>query len=219
VPGTGIHSHIARQIYYIPANKEHSEMAWVGIKRRDGTYLEFINPAYQPAVTKEKIRKGSRLMDCIDCHNRAAHDFVPFEQLLDMAITRKDIPQSLPYIKREAMQAVGEVTGRTSDKEYQQALRQIRAIPDFYRKQYPDLFKEENIVIKRAVDRLNRVYTATVFPHMNVGPNTYPNWRTHTGCFRCHGTLVPKGKGQPISQDCNLCHSMPVEGSQLSLNQ
>ena len=54
------------------------------------------------------------------------------------------------------------------------------------------------------------IYDGAVFPEMRVGPDTYPNWRTHEGCFRCHGVLVSKKDGHVISQDCNLCHTLPA---------
>jgi hypothetical protein len=217
VPGVGTHSHMTKEIYYLPANREHSVIAWVGIKRGD-SYIEFSNPAIKSQPDRKRIKKNSRLMDCIDCHNRPAHDFIPFERLLDAAITRQQIPQDLPYIKRESMNAVGEI-GKDDFTQagYNKTVDRIGRIEDYYRTSYPGIYGKQQAKVRSVVSEVKRVYKATVFPLMNVGPETYPNWRTHTGCFRCHGTIVPKGGVEPVSQDCNLCHSMPVEGGMPSV--
>ena len=47
-----------------------------------------------------------RLMDCIDCHNRPTHVYRMPARALDDAITAGQLPNDLPYLKREALKAI-----------------------------------------------------------------------------------------------------------------
>jgi len=205
--GSGIHSHIVSKIHYLPANEKRTEIARVYVQRPDGTREEYVNPAY------EKIAVGSeekqRFMDCIDCHNRPAHHFDTYEKLLDNALTQGDISRSIPFIKRELMEAAGDPEKLPSVEEQKAALKRIAAIPDRYRETMPDAYQAREREVRIAAKIASMIYRSTYFPHMRVGPGTYPDWRTHEGCFRCHGVLVSKKDQQPISQDCNLCHTLP----------
>ena len=47
---------------------------------------------------------------------------------------------------------------------------------------------------------------------MRVTWGTYPNHIGHVdspGCFRCHDESHTTTDGKVISQDCELCHSIP----------
>jgi hypothetical protein len=207
--GSGIHSHIVNQVWYLPANAKRSEMAWVYLRRLDGTTAEFINPMYQKMVTPERLREQKRFMDCIDCHNRPAHEFDPFEQLFDSAITQGLVDRKIPFIKKEVMDAVGSVEQPPTTREYQETLRRIAAIEGTYRRNMPDVYSKLRTEIRGAVNEAAVIYRGTVFPHMRVGPNTYPNWRSHAGCFRCHGVIVNRRTQETLSSDCTLCHTLP----------
>ncbi|MCL5104093.1 MAG: NapC/NirT family cytochrome c [Armatimonadetes bacterium] len=215
VQGSGIHSHIINKIHYLPAVAKRTEIAWLRIERPDGTKQEFVNPTYKDDL--KKIRRGEavRLMDCIDCHNRAAHDFEPFEWLLDDSITRRRVDASLPFIKRRAMLAVGPMDRLPTVREQARVVSRIRRITSYYEDEYPDIYKVKADSVRRSVRAIERDYLGSAFPHMRVwpgsdiAPGTYPNWRTHEGCFRCHGAMVavnPKAGNQEISADCNFCH-------------
>lgn len=210
VPGSGIHSHIVGRIDYLPAVGDFKEIAWVRIKRADGSSQEFVNPAYKDKLSKLRANEHERRMDCIDCHNRAAHDFEPFEKLVDDAITRGKVDISLPFIKREAMNAVGELEKAPTEKQQARTVKRVMDIERFYARSYPELYKTQQEQVERSVKAIRDAYLGAAFPLMKVCASTYPNWRTHDGCFRCHGVLEsasPKGRDPGISGDCNLCHS------------
>jgi len=224
VPGSGIHSHIVSRIYYLPAVPNLSEIAWVSVRRPDGSAQEFVNPDYKDKLGSIRKRQQVRFMDCIDCHNRAAHDFEPFEVLLDDAITRQRVDPTLPFIKKLAMEAVGEIRGVPTEAEKRGTINRIRQIQRYYQRGLPDVYWSRLGDIRRSVRAIAEVYDGSVFPHMRVWPGirtpgsppeepgTYPNWRTHTGCFRCHGVLqaTGSGRGTEVSSDCNFCHTQPA---------
>lgn len=218
--GANIHSHVVQKIWYLPANSKRSEIAWVKVKRVNGTIAEYVLPSACGDLTNIKKKLDVRFMDCIDCHNRSAHNFQPFENLLDLALTEGDIDRTIPYIKKEAMAAVPvfhdsatpELERAPTEAEMARTLRAIEAIPATYQKKYPDVFNTRSTDIAAAAKGIRDVCEASYFPHMHLWAGTYPNWATHEGCFRCHGTLVKvKGKpGETLSRDCKLCHSLPA---------
>lgn len=212
VPGSGIHSHIVNKIEYLPAVENRTEIAWLRIQRPNGQTQEFVNPTYTKDLDKIRKKQQVRVMDCIDCHNRAAHDFVLFERLLDDAITRQKVDQSLPFIKKQAMDAVGDSTVTTKAAQAR-VVDKIGRIASYYRDNYPDIYETRRADIERSVRAIQSAYMSSAFPGMKVGPDTYTNWRTHDGCFRCHGTLqaTRPGKGdETISAGCNMCHTQPT---------
>ena len=47
-------------------------------------------------------------MDCIDCHNRAAHTFVTAEEAINRAMADGAISPSLPFIHKEGLALLNE---------------------------------------------------------------------------------------------------------------
>ncbi|MBI2843565.1 MAG: NapC/NirT family cytochrome c [Armatimonadetes bacterium] len=215
VPGSGIHSHMVGEIHYLPAVEKRTEIAWVRVKRADGSMQEFVNPVYRDDLDEIRKKEEVRLMDCIDCHNRAAHDFEPFEEVLDEAITRQEIDPTIPFIKREAIEAVGDIEHIPTEAEQAETVRRIEQVPKFYEEEFPEIYESRRRDVEISVEAIKTTYLETTFPHMRIGPDTYPNWRTHTGCFRCHGVLEsasPGGRDPDISGECDLCHTQPIMG-------
>jgi len=209
VPGSGIHSHMVSKIHYLPAVEDRSVIAWVRVERPDGSVQEFTNPSYQGMLDKVRSENQVRFMDCIDCHNRAAHNFPSVESELDNAMSQGLISTKIPFIKQQAMQALGDVTDKTTQQQYQETLKRIDAIEEYYRTQQPQAYQQLQSQIKQAITEVKAIYQRSVFPEMKVGPNIYPNWATHEGCMRCHGKLVGtsgEAKGKTIGADCQTCH-------------
>lgn len=207
--GAGIHWHTTAKLSYLPLDEKRSEIGWVRVEKPDGQVDEYVLPAKKDQVTPQLIQSDQRFMDCIDCHNRAAHNFAPLNDEVDNAMFSGRISQDIPFIKQQAMTAFGEVGANVTDDQYQQTLTRVAGIEDYYRTQQPAAYGKLGPQIKQAVGQIKSIYQNNVFPHMEVTPQTYPDWASHDGCFRCHGKLVGiKGEavGKTISSACLNCH-------------
>jgi hypothetical protein len=138
-PVGGIHWHmnIANKVEYVAARKEEGvwvadvarqTIPWVRITDAQGVVKEFRSSGF----TNDPNTFAVRTMDCMDCHNRPAHTFYPTpERAVDAAIAQGRIPREPPFVRREAVAAVGEAY---SDRAV--ALEGIaRRLTEFYRAQ------------------------------------------------------------------------------------
>lgn len=202
-----IHWHIAADVWYVPLDKARNEIAWVGVDNGDGELLQYVDKAKVTQLSPDAIEKEKRLMDCIDCHNRATHVFKSPARLIDDALAEGKIDKHLPFIKREASKAL-----ETPSASLDEALAKVDAIGEFYRVSYPQIYAEKPDVIEWAIIQLKEVARLTVFPDMNVTWQSYRSNLGHLespGCFRCHGKLVATSgelEGKPIDVGCESCH-------------
>lgn len=146
-----------------------------------------------------------RRMNCLDCHNRPAHQLTETpERIVDRAIANGTIDTSLPFTRRELVNALIE--------------------------EYPDEEAARDGIARQLGEALGtgpgaadlvafaqRTYATHVFPAMNVTWGTYRSMLDHSdgssGCFRCHDDAheaigAPPDVDVPvISQDCESCHT------------
>ncbi len=202
-----IHWHIAAKVWYLPLDKERQDIAWVGVENKDGTLTEYVNQRKKAEITPQRIKVEQRLMDCIDCHNRATHIFRSPEDLIDMALAQGNIDSSLPFIKREGLKALD-----PPNPSLAEAVSKVAAIKDFYQTSYPSTYEEKENSLNEAIEELKEIARLTTFPDMKVTWKTYINNIAHQewpGCLRCHGKLVAtngEAKGTVIDIDCESCH-------------
>ena len=217
----GIHWHIQGQVYYIPIDDQRQTIAWIGVKQSDGSLKQFFSrdllsmgPAAEAQFVQRAQQAGQvRLMDCIDCHNRAAH-YIPYpEESVDQAITNGLISRNLPYIRSKAVNLLKGTYN--SEADALQAFEGLRT--DYQAMSTVGGFTSDDV--NQAVTTLENIYRDTNFPDMNLDWKTNPNNQKHTptlGCFRCHDDkhvyLDAQGNQQTISAQCNLCHSVPIVG-------
>ncbi|MEW6141747.1 MAG: NapC/NirT family cytochrome c [Chloroflexota bacterium] len=206
-----IHWHVAAKVWYVATDDKRQEIAWVGVEKPDTPPAEYIDPRPGFQVTTEKITTDKRLMDCMDCHNRATHIFSSPEELIDEAIAQGRINKTLPFIKREGLSALN-----PPSPSLEQAYNRIEKVKDFYRTSYPKVYQEKGAAIDKALAELKEIARLTTFPFMNVTWKSYFDNAGHIespGCFRCHGKLVVKDgdqKGKTIDAGCNSCHSLQL---------
>ena len=207
---TGIHWHmnVANEIDYIATDDKRQVIPYVRLKDRYGSVREYI----AEGVTPELLAKGERRrMDCMDCHNRPSHPMAPSaEKAVNAIMALGEIPKTLPFVHRESVKAL-----KVSYPSQDAAAEGIsRALRDFYRTQYQQVYMSRRQDVERAVLATQNIYRRNVFPEMNVQFGTYPNNIGHMdfpGCFRCHDDSHKSNDGKKIGQDCDSCHH--IEGS------
>ena len=202
-----IHWHIAAKVWYLPLDEERQEIGWVGVEGKDGRLTEYVAPDREAELDAQHIEDEKRLMDCMDCHNRATHIFRSPEELIGMAFTQGKIDSSLPFIKLKGMEALG-----SPNPSLTEAIAKVEAIKGFYQVSYPQIYQEKGLIIDQAIAELKEIARLTTFPEMNVTWKSYVDNAGHAnspGCLRCHGKLVATTdgqEGQVIDADCNSCH-------------
>ncbi len=201
----GIHWHILARLWYLPVDEKRQRISWVGVEG-DGSLKEYVDPAESSDITPETLERGKRLMDCIDCHNRATHIFRSPGELIDMAFARGKMDPDLPSLKDQATKALVPV-----NPSLETAISRIEAIRDFYRTGHPDIYTGRRGALERSLEHLKEIARLTTFPYMGVTWETHPNNLGHTrgpGCMRCHGKLVSREGGRPVDASCTLCHDI-----------
>ena len=207
----GIHWHmnIGNKIDYVAADDKRQVIPYIHVEDLQGRVTEYY--AKDSSLSKDQIAKSPRHhMDCVDCHNRPTHIYVPPDQSVDQALLARRIDTSLPFIKQEAVTVLA-ATYKTNDE----ALRAIASgLQGFYETKYPDVAKSKQLEIRNAVTEIQQIYSRTTFPDMKLNWQTHPNNLGHyyyPGCFRCHDGQHVSADGRAISKDCNQCHSVMSE--------
>jgi len=201
----GIHWHVAGKVEYIATDADRQTIPWV--RAVDPLTGEAQVYTSQPGGSAVSPPGEVRTMDCVDCHNRPTHIYLPPDRSVDDSLAANRIDPSLPYVKQQSVQVLTAEYKTTPD-----AMQAITtAIPAFYREKYPQVAGTKQTQIKAAVADLQRIFRTTIFPEMKVDWRTHPNNVGHfyfQGCFRCHdGNHVSKD-GRTISKDCDSCHTM-----------
>lgn len=220
----GVHWHTSAKLRYRSADEERQVIARVVVEKEGGNE-EWVNPD----LPADQQLQSERLMDCIDCHNRAAHKIPAPDKLIDDALTAGRMDTSLPYLKREALRlmgihdtAVADPVISAADWKQPDWFDQLR---QFYKANYPDVAATKDASISAAIDELKRISTIVYYPDMYTSWLTYADNRGHaiggldpnTGCFRCHAKLVSLTTGVQLpggvgGSGCLTCHDLGSEG-------
>src|SRR6185295_9318282 len=97
----------------------------------------------------------------MDCHNRPSHTMAATpERAVDELIARGAIPRTLPFVRREAVNAL-KTAYPTQDAAGEGISRTLR---DFYRSQYPQAFMSQRQDVEKAVQSTESIYRRNVFP-------------------------------------------------------
>ncbi len=205
---TGIHWHmnIANEITYISTDDHRQVIPWVQIKDRQGNVTQYYDRT-RP-LSAEQIASGNkRKMDCVDCHNRPAHVYMPPDTAVDQGFVSGRLDPSLPYLKRKAVEVLSGSYDTTP-----QALSSIdSSLNEFYKTNYQEVYSQKQPAIKAAVAETQRIFQTYFFPEMKTNWQTHPNNIGHlnfSGCFRCHDGEHVSDSGKVITNNCNVCHTM-----------
>ncbi len=213
--GSGIHYHmlIASKVEYIATDERRQDIPWVRVTRADGSVSEFNDVDY-PLSEEARATAEVRVMDCMDCHNRPAHQFMAPMTSVNMAIEQGAIPRSLPYVKVQAVRALsrkyetteGAMVGIAND------------LRNYYRESYPEFLEEGSEDLTEAIQAVQALYRRSIFPAMDANWSAYPDNIGHhysPGCFRCHNERMQSAAGENIFTTCNKCHLILAQGESI----
>lgn len=207
-PVAGIHWHmnLANEVTYIASDSHRQVIPWIRVKDRQGNITEYHDRTRR--LSAEQISSGERRrMDCIDCHSRPAHAYLPPDVAVDQSITAGRLDPSIPYLKRQAIASLNQPYATENS-----AVSGIASTLDtFYKTNYGELYRQKGTGIQSAIAETQRIYKTYFFPEMKT------NWETHfnnighlysSGCFRCHDGDHVSDTGKVISNNCNVCHTV-----------
>jgi len=202
----GIHWHISsdNEVRYASVDDERIDMIWVEVKQSDGSYKRYENRELSGLASESS---SMRIMDCVDCHNRATHIYEEPDAAIDERMRLGLLDRSLPFLKKVAMEALN-----TSYRSHALAEEGIEnTIRSYYLDNYRDIYQEKSRQIDSVILVLQEIYIRNIHPNMNItwsSYNSHIGHRTKEGCMRCHSVNLVDESGQSISNDCTLCHSI-----------
>jgi nitrate/TMAO reductase-like tetraheme cytochrome c subunit len=200
---TGIHGVHLGHIEYITTDPTRTTIPWVQKRNDDGSTTDFVSSTANGVQPKGE----RRVMDCIDCHNRASHTFVTAEEAINRAMAEGVISPELPWVHKEGLELL-KANYASQDEARAKIPAQLVA---FYRASNPGVLSTKAALVKSAGEGLVTLYSQNVFPDMKVTWGTHPNHIGHMsypGCFRCHDGDHSSKDGKSITQDCAACHNL-----------
>jgi hypothetical protein len=206
----GIHWHVSEDhpVFYKYTDQAQEDISQVWLED-GGKEIRF----YKTAETggRDASQPGTvRQMDCMDCHNRPTHVFLSADEALDEKMITGIIPREIPFIKRQALQAITPYYDSIGKAQHEIS----RGLKDWYLTNYPDLVNRDTALLDKAIAGAQQAYMENVFPAMHIEWGTYTDFIGHknnSGCFRCHDGRHRTESGQTISNDCESCHIILAE--------
>lgn len=211
-PRSGIHWHIsqANEIRYTSIDDKREEIIWVEVKQRDGSYKRYTNTSLRDFNTQDS---NVRVMDCVDCHNRATHIYEYPRDAVDTRISQGLMDRSIPYLAKEALSALLiEYPSREA------AAKGIASyVHSYYDENYPVFASANKVELDSMITILKEIYDKNIHPGIHITWGSYPSHIGHehsSGCFRCHSQYLVDEQGKSIPFDCTLCHSIMAYDSE-----
>ena len=204
----GIHWHmnIGNKIDYVAADDKRQIIPYIHVEDLQGRVTEYY--AKDSKLTKDQIAKAPRHhMDCVDCHNRPTHIYVPPDQAVDQSLLARRIDVSLPFIKQQAVTVLDR--DLRDDRRRHAGHRQRSR--GFLREEISGCRQDQATGDSQRRRRIQQIFKHTTFPEMKLNWQTHPNNLGHyyfNGCFRCHDGQHVSADGKVISKDCNQCHTL-----------
>jgi len=200
----GAHNDPEVEIRFVATDKKRQDIPWVEYtNKRTGETRTYVKTGAAAELHDDEPRIT---MQCVDCHNRAAHVFRQPDEAMDLAFVLGQMSVSLPYLKKKGMELL-----QTEYASNAEAAERIPAgLGDYYKTAYPEIAATRAADVTQAGLALADIYARNVFPDLAVTWGTYPDNRGHErypGCFRCHGGDHATEKGDVLANDCFRCHA------------
>jgi hypothetical protein len=214
-PPRDVNWHASGAVRFIADDPQKLDVRWVEATRRDGETVVYQN-VREPLSEADIESADQKVMDCIDCHNRAGHYFRDPEILIDEAIARGDLDSDLPYLKARALQLVD--TEFDTEEEIREA---VRAAWADYGQDFPEQVAGESGMPQKIQDAIQQqedflvdlIANSQFLGAEDVSWRSFPDNKGHKyspGCFRCHNGELQTSDGRPIPVNCTNCHSIPL---------
>lgn len=209
----GIHWHTNKnfKIEYASDSRNRESIPWVKLTNLKSGKVKIFMDEEEPLSKKVLDSLEVRTMDCLDCHNRASHLFKSAPDYVDNAFVSGLLPKNIAYFKKAAMEAL---KNPFPDKETA-ALDIEESVLKYYKNEQPGILKTDEKRVLNAVAVIQGEYKLNAFPYMKADASQYPNHIGHLeseGCFRCHSGRHKTAKGETISRDCEICHTIIAQG-------
>ncbi|MBL8861127.1 MAG: NapC/NirT family cytochrome c [Planctomycetes bacterium] len=191
------------EIRFASTDPARQDIVWVESRnKRTGETKTY----WKSGTTPEQVAGLKQItMQCVDCHNRPAHQFQLPERAVDAALAGGALPTTLPFLKKTAVALL--------KSEYASQAEAAQKIPGellaSYRRDHPEVFARREPEIAAAGGVLAAIHNRNVYPDLKVTWGTYPDNIGHTdfpGCFRCHGGEHLTVEEKPITNNCFACH-------------
>ncbi len=210
----GIHQHIDPnvKIEYKTSTANRQVIPWVRYTNLKTGEVTVYKDTENDMSDMQLDSLETRVMDCIDCHNRPSHNYKAPQIFTDQMMYDGEIPKDIPEIKLVAMMALNQEYP-TKDSAFTAIKTQVL---EYYKSGYPDLFEARKADLDKAITGIQTGYASNIFPEMKASWKDYPNNIGHMesdGCYRCHNNRHTAENGKVISKDCNLCHNILAEGT------
>jgi nitrate/TMAO reductase-like tetraheme cytochrome c subunit len=167
---------------------------------------------------KHESAVGERTMDCVDCHNRPAHqlDASP-KDAIERALDAKLLSAKLPFIAKVGASLLARCDAPRDEAE---AFFR-RELGESYRREHPEV-RLAGLELDASAKALTELYRLNVYPALKLGFGSHRNDLGHGGsqgvggCFRCHDTQheakLADGTTKTLGQDCDSCHERIAMG-------
>jgi nitrate/TMAO reductase-like tetraheme cytochrome c subunit len=207
-PPGGIHWHMnpGTKIEYFAMDEQRQVIPYVRVTSTNGQVTEYIADGYKGVPAGSNLR----VMDCLDCHNRPAHNYLPPNDSVDTAMSLGRIDPSIPWIKSNVVSVL--------IQSYPTEAAALKSIDSTLHARYPS-----QPAIDTVVAATQDIFSRNFFPEMKADWRVYPNNIGHKnwpGCFRCHdgNHKTADGTKTIAASDCNACHIILAEGSGAQLD-
>lgn len=199
---SGIHWHTNKdtKVEYFATDPQRQVIPWIRVTDKSGKVTVFRKKGFKDDPDPKAIRS----VDCIDCHNRPAHNYESPNDSVDEALYLGHLDRSLPSLKRTVVDLLAQPYTTRAEGESK--------ITAGLQKKYAGAAQ-----LDATVSATLAIYRANFFPEMKVDWSKYPVNIGHLdsqGCFRCHDGDHKSETGSAVpATACDSCHVILAQGA------
>lgn len=202
----GAHMNSRAHIEYVALDERRQTIPQVSYTDEQGKTTVYTSSDTK-ATPAELAALPRRTMDCMDCHNRPTHSFQLPERAVDEAMAAGRVSPQLPFVKKQALEALKKDYPDTATAQHQIA----SLLTGFYQNNHQQIYVQKRASVDGAIKAVQDIYARNIFPEMKITWGTYVNNIGHMespGCFRCHDGNHLSAGGRSIPNDCSTCHDL-----------